>query len=102
MGQVEIMMNEWLRHRRVLEVLLQGIGDNDINFRPWEKAMTLRELPIHIAYWSDVFVNMVKNGDANFPSLMKAEPEATDLKSMKEVRQAVRDWTERTKENYAA
>ncbi|KRG17041.1 hypothetical protein ACA29_01005 [Lederbergia galactosidilytica] len=60
MGQANQMMNEWLQHRNVLEELLESIDDEHIDFRPWEDAMALGELALHIAGWNDVFVSMVR------------------------------------------
>ncbi|MFT9850148.1 DinB family protein [Aneurinibacillus sp. REN35] len=93
MGQSKQMMNEWLTHRNVLEELLESIGDEHIDFRPWEGALTLGELALHIAGWNDVFVSMVKTEEF-------ASPDIPECKTMEDVRKAVKDFTKKTKATY--
>ena len=57
----EKMMNNWLRHRNITEQLVDiPMKDEDLTFKPWEGAMTLGELFLHIVYWNDTFVSLVK------------------------------------------
>lgn len=93
MGQANQMMNEWLQHRNVLEELLESIDDEHIDFRPWEDAMALGELALHIAGWNDVFVSMVTTEDF-------VPPNIPECKTMGDVRKAVKDFTEKTKAAY--
>lgn len=60
MTQAKQLMEEWLQHRSVLEALLQQIDDQYVDFKPWDGAMSLGELAVHVAGWNDVFVSMVK------------------------------------------
>ncbi len=90
MGQKEQMMNDWLQHRKVLEELLEAIGDEHIDFKPWEGAMALGELALHIAGWNDVFVSMVKTEEF-------LSPDIPECRTMAEVRKAVKDFTLKTK-----
>lgn len=60
--KTEWMMKEWLKHRGVLEELLKLIDDQHMHFKPWEGAISLGQLALHVSYWSDVFVTMVKTG----------------------------------------
>lgn len=87
------MMNEWLQHRNVLEELLETIDDEHMDFRPWDGAMTLGELALHVAGWNEVFVSMVKTEEF-------APPDIPECKTMGEIRQAVKDFTEKTKAAY--
>jgi uncharacterized damage-inducible protein DinB len=87
------MMNEWLHHRKVLEKLLELIDDEHIDFKPWDGAMTLGEVALHIAGWNDVFVSMVKTEEFSSPDIPKCE-------TMADVRKAVKDFTEKTKVTY--
>ncbi|CAM4008985.1 DinB family protein [Lederbergia lenta] len=93
LGQAKQMMNEWLQHRNVLEELLELIDDKHIDFKPWEGAMTLGELALHVAGWNDVFVTMVKTEEF-------ASPDVTECKTMRDVRKVVKDFTEKTKATY--
>lgn len=52
-------MNDWLQHRKMLAELLVPINDTHIDFNPWEEAMTLGELALHVVGWNDMFVSMV-------------------------------------------
>ncbi|MBD1382685.1 DinB family protein [Metabacillus arenae] len=93
MSQAEQMMNEWLKHRNVLEELLESIKDEHIDFKPWDGAMALGELALHIAGWNDVFVSMVKTEKFASPDIPKCE-------TMADVCKAVKDFTEKTKARY--
>lgn len=93
MKEAKRMMDEWLQHRNILEELLELIDDEHIDFKPWEDAMSLGDLALHVAGWNDVFVSMVKTEEF-------ASPDIPECKTMKEVRRAVKDFTEKTKATY--
>lgn len=93
MGQVKQLMNDWLQHRQVLEELLELINDEHIDFKPWEEAMTLCELALHVVGWNDVFVSMVKSEEF-------VSPDIPECKTMGDVRKAVKHFTEKTKTTY--
>lgn len=93
MTQVKQLMEEWLQHRSVLEELLEQIDDQYVDFKPWDGAMSLGELALHVAGWNDVFVSMVKTETL-------APPNIPECKSMTEVRNGVRDFTEKTKATF--
>lgn len=93
MQQVKEMMNEWLQHRNVLEELLESIDDEHIDFRPSEGAMALGELALHVAGWNDVFTSAVKTEEF-------VPPEIPECKTMGDVRNAVKDFTKKTKATY--
>lgn len=93
MGQVKQMMNEWLQHRRVLEELLEQFKDEHLDFKPWDDAMTLGELALHVAGWNDVFVSMVKTEEFTSPDIPAC-------KTMVEVIQAVKKFTQKTLSTY--
>lgn len=98
-GQAEQMKNEWLQHRNVLEELLQTIPDEQTDFKPWDGAMSLGQLSLHVAYWADAFVTMVKTGN-NMGEYIESEPNVNDCKSMADVRREVHQWTEKTRQTY--
>lgn len=89
------MMEEWLQHRHVLEELLASVSDEQIDFKPWQDAMTLGELALHVAGWNDVFVSMVKT--ERF-----APPDIPECRTMEDVQNAVKMFTEKTKAAYAS
>lgn len=97
MSQVEQMMNHWLRHRNVLEELLKTIPNEQIDFKPWDGAMTINELAQHIAASADMFVSIVKTGQGQI-----TQPAITVCNTMEEVRLVVRELTEKTKAIYAS
>jgi|UPI00030626B2 uncharacterized damage-inducible protein DinB len=95
MRQAEQLMNDWMRHRRVLQEMLLLVGDEHMHFKPWDGAMPLAELTLHLVQWNEVFVKMVKTGDATPPDPIKC-------KTMADLRQAVAERTERTKAAFAS
>ncbi|CAM3740900.1 DinB family protein [Mesobacillus zeae] len=89
--QAEKLMTEWLEHRKVLEALLNTIVDDEhIDFKPWDGAMSLGELALHMAGWNDVFVSMVKTEVFSPPDIPKCE-------TMEDLRKSVKNFTEKTK-----
>ena len=95
MSTVQQLMANWARHRTVLVDVLERIGGEHVGFKPWDGAMSLGELAMHVAGWNHAFVVLVKTGEV--PQVQSAEG-----MSMDEVRQAVADLTERTKAVYAS
>ncbi|WP_235841959.1 DinB family protein [Neobacillus fumarioli] len=71
MAQVKQLMDNWLRHRNVLEELLKLIDDEHLSFKPWDGAFTLGEIVLHVVQWNDVFVTLVKTGEFTTPVEMK-------------------------------
>ncbi|WP_026677501.1 DinB family protein [Fictibacillus gelatini] len=95
MDQVKQFMDNWLRHRNVLEKLIETIGDEHVSFKPWDGAMALGELVLHTVYWNDTFISLLKTGQFE-------APEISDCQTMKEVRQKVSELTEKTKDSFAS
>ncbi|KKO53091.1 DinB family protein [Paenibacillus sp. DMB20] len=93
MSQAGQMMNEWLQHRHILEELLESIGDEHMDFKPHDDAMSLSELALHVAGWNDAFVSMVKTETL-------AKPDFPECVTMADVRQAVKNFTAKTKAAY--
>ncbi|WP_366247346.1 DinB family protein [Terribacillus aidingensis] len=79
----------WLQHRNVLIQLIDRIEDGHLDFKPWEDAMTLRELVLHVAGSSNMFVNMVKT-EAMTP------PDLPEVHTMEDLKQAVKQFTDET------
>jgi uncharacterized damage-inducible protein DinB len=94
--RVETLLQQWLRHRNVLHDLLEEIDDKHVQYKPWENAFSLGSLAIHIASSSDFFVQAVKDGE--FPS--GSEPPS--FETMEEIRNFVRECTQKTRSNFEA
>lgn len=62
MTWVEKYIEEWLRHRLVLQEMVALVPDEHIGFKPWENAISMGSLIIHIVTATDMFVKTVKNG----------------------------------------
>jgi uncharacterized damage-inducible protein DinB len=95
--QAKQMMNQWLKHRLVLEELLKWIPDEHINYKPWNGAMALGDLAQHVAGSTDMFVTIAKTGKGKigFPPIAKCD-------TMAEVLDIVHSLTEKTKAIYAS
>ncbi|WP_316568873.1 DinB family protein [Neobacillus sp. YIM B06451] len=82
-----------MQHRNVLENLLELIDDKYIDFKPWEDAMTLGELALHVAGWNYSFVSLVKTEEI-------VPPDIPECKTIEEIRKVVKSFTEKTKNTY--
>ncbi|MGY0693892.1 DinB family protein [Virgibacillus sp. FSP13] len=91
MGTMDDVVEGWLRHRLVVHDLLDLVDDEHIDFKPWDGALSLGDLAIHIATSMDMFAKMVVNGKFEPP---KAE---VDYKTMDDVREIVKKYTEISK-----
>lgn len=92
MGKADTYAKKWLRHRTVLLDLLDRIPEDKVDFKPWEKAMSLSELALHIATGGDWFVTAVKTGKFGKPSEEKAG-------SITELKSKVRELTDKTQKD---
>ncbi|KHF32701.1 DinB family protein [Paenibacillus sp. P1XP2] len=93
MKKLEEYIQEWLRHRLVLQDMVALIPDEHIGFKPWENAMPMGTLITHIVTSTDMFVKTVKNGMFTPPA--KINP----CETMEEIGNVVRQLTEETREN---
>lgn len=80
----------WLRHRLVLLELLELIGDEHVNFQPWDEALPLGKLALHIATAGEMFVQTVQAGEFRRIAPVTCE-------NMDDVRRVVSELTESTK-----
>lgn len=85
----------WLKHRMVLHDLLEGIGDEHVFFKPWEKGFSLGELAVHMASSADMFLETIKQGQFVPPS------EPSTFETMDDVREIVHALTEKSKRDFA-
>jgi uncharacterized damage-inducible protein DinB len=92
MGKAESFLNSWLRHRLVLIELVDLIPEEHLDFKPWEKAMTLKELVLHITFATDLFVEAVRQEKFIPPD--SSQPE---IHTVADLRHIVHEVTEKTK-----
>jgi uncharacterized damage-inducible protein DinB len=95
MMKVEDYLQEWLRHRMVLQEIIELFDGSHINFKPWENASPLGSLVVHVASITDMFVKTVKNGAFTPPTI-------NQYQTMDDVRKIVYDLTEVTQEELNA
>lgn len=93
MNRTEKLVDHWLRHRNVLVELVDHVKDEDLDFKPWKGSMSLGELVLHIIYWNDTFVSLVKTGQY-------AEPAIPNMATSDELRSAVERVTRETTEKF--
>ncbi|QHW33983.1 damage-inducible protein DinB [Paenibacillus rhizovicinus] len=62
MTTINEFIGEWLSHRKVLHQMLEDVTTEQLQLKPWEKAMTLSGLILHITGAMGMFANTVKNG----------------------------------------
>lgn len=98
MGKADSFVSQWLRHRTVLLELLDLVTDEHTHFKPWEGALSLSDLAIHIAGSGVMFVTTVQTGTLTPPS-SSAAPKA---ETMEDTRRIVRELTNQTKVNMAS
>lgn len=89
MSKTAYWKESWLQHRNVLIQLIDQIEDGHLDFKPWEDAMTLRDLVLHVTAWNGVFVNMVKTEAMTPPTL-------PEVHTMDDLKQTVKQFTDQT------
>jgi uncharacterized damage-inducible protein DinB len=89
-------VDSWLRHRLVTVELVDMIGEGGLNFKPWDGAMTLSELVLHIMSSGFQFTNAVKLGTIGKPA------DKPLISSMADLRKYVHEITESTKATMAS
>ncbi|MGU3472436.1 hypothetical protein ACLBWT_14975 [Paenibacillus sp. D51F] len=62
MTDINGFIAEWRSHRNVLPQMLEQVTDEQLGMKPWEKAMSLSELVVHIAGSMVMFAATVANG----------------------------------------
>lgn len=79
-------MNEfvtgWLAHRKVLHALLDTVEDEQLAYKPWDTAMSLSELALHISGAMYMFALTVKNGQFTPPPAVQSFATAQELKAL--------------------
>ncbi|WP_078410322.1 DinB family protein [Priestia abyssalis] len=93
MSAAQNFTNSWLRHRLVGNEIVDMVSDEHLNFRPWDKAMTLKELVLHMLFSADMFTEAVKQGAFVPPA--GSQPE---VNTAEELKQLVHEVTAKTRE----
>ena len=62
MSEINEIVASWRSHRNVLLSLLKDARTEHLGLKPWENAMSLSELVLHIVGAMDMFGRLVKNG----------------------------------------
>ncbi|TFB21343.1 DinB family protein [Filobacillus milosensis] len=91
MPNVQKFLSDWLNHREKLEKLLELVDGEQIYYKPWDEAMPLGVMALHISTTGLMFAKMVKTETYEAPDMPEFE-------TAKEVREKVKDLTEETKQ----
>lgn len=94
MSKAETFIQSWMSHRQALLELLERLSDEHLNFRPWEKGMSLSELVLHISASSEMFSTIVQTGSFK-------QPASHEVNSVSELKQVVQAETDDTKNKIA-
>src|SRR5699024_12802452 len=89
---MEGAVNGWLQHRLVLDDLLVLVDDKYVDYRPWDGAMSLGELVVHIVTSTHMFVKGIKKGEFDAPAT------ENNYKTINDLRTIVQRYTEQTKD----
>ncbi|GAB4073747.1 hypothetical protein GCM10028778_12500 [Barrientosiimonas marina] len=89
-------VNGWLQHRMVLDDLLALVDDAHLHYRPWEGAMSLGELTIHLVTTTHKFMTGIKKGEFDEP------PNVGDYQTIDELRTIVQHYTDQTQEEISS
>ncbi|WP_102348171.1 DinB family protein [Bacillus sp. Marseille-P3661] len=91
MERMNGFMNSWMAHRNALIELVKTVGDEHLNYKPWEDAMSFSELVLHITSATEMFVQTVKRGVFTPPTEKKS------VDSINELLSTIQSETEQTK-----
>jgi uncharacterized damage-inducible protein DinB len=62
MTTINEFTKSWLSHRKVLHEMLADVTTEQLQLKPWEQAMSVSGLVLHITGAMGMFANTVKNG----------------------------------------
>ncbi len=91
MTRVNELISGWMSHRKVLHELLDTFEDQHLSYKPWEEAMSLSELVLHISGAMEMFTDTVKNGVFTPPT------GSSKIESVSELKTLVENQTNQTK-----
>jgi uncharacterized damage-inducible protein DinB len=93
MKKVDDYLQNWLRHRLVLQEMVELIDNEHIDFKPWDNAIPMGSLIVHIVSSTEMFVKTVKNGTFTPPTTIN------QYQTINDVRNIVYQLTEETTED---
>jgi hypothetical protein len=93
MKKVDDYLQNWLRYRLVLQEMVELIDNEHIDFKPWDNAIPMGSLIVHIVNSTDMFVKTVKKGTFTPPTIIN------QYQTIDEVRNIVYQLTEETTED---
>ncbi|WP_404331081.1 DinB family protein [Mesobacillus maritimus] len=72
----------WMSHRKALLELINTIDSDNLQYKPWDGAMTFSELVLHISTSTGMFANTVKQGEFVPPTAPKTPETIEELKQL--------------------
>ncbi|KIL49445.1 DinB family protein [Jeotgalibacillus soli] len=82
MEKIDGFITSWLSHRKALLELLNTVDNEYLHYKPWDNAMSLSELVLHISGAMGMFVNTVKSGVFTPPPAPKSFETVEDLRTI--------------------
>ena len=82
MSEMKNFIEGWMSHRKALIQLIDTIGDQQLSYKPWDNAMTVSELVLHITGSTGMFIKTVKNGEFTPPSERIPHESVGELKAI--------------------
>ncbi|AEJ42251.1 DinB family protein [Alicyclobacillus acidocaldarius] len=96
MSKVESVLTHWHSHRDVLAPLVDSVPEDKLDFKPWDGAMSFRDLVWHILSTGAWFAAAAKTGR------ITNQPERPDLSTKQAILQAISSLTDRTHADVAS
>ncbi|WP_226528067.1 DinB family protein [Metabacillus niabensis] len=84
MARINELVSGWMSHRKVLHELLDTFEDQHLSYKPWEEAMSLSRLVLHISGAMEMFADTVINGEFTPPTGTSKIETISELKTFVE------------------
>ncbi|WAH36634.1 DinB family protein [Alicyclobacillus dauci] len=92
MPKADSFIQSFLMHRNVLGGVLDNLTDKDLDFHPWDGAFSTADLVWHMLSSTYTFASTAASG------AIGERPEKPVFTSIDELKNAAREWTEKTVE----
>jgi len=89
-------VNGWLQHRMILDDLLALVDDEYVDYKPWDGAMSLGELTIHLVRTTHMFITGIKKGEFDEPT------NDANYQTINDLRTIVQHYTDQTREEISS
>ncbi|WP_206832354.1 DinB family protein [Alicyclobacillus fructus] len=96
MSKAQSVLAHWHSHRDVLAPLVASVPEDKLDFKPWDGAMSFRDLVWHILAVSATFAAAAKAGR------LTERPEQPDLSTKQALLDAISTFTEKTHADIAS